>query len=763
MFTGYLSSAGLPASVEAKGKQNTPPHFDASRSLYDACKRSLFGAGLMLGALFGSVSGAFAQVNPATCFTDPNGLTVSTTTGDVTWNTPHRVKGTVRVLAGATLTITGTTIEFDDTRNVVGALTVNNPSRIVVEPGGLLNVTNSTLTVLCPTPNSNCPSGCPDLVRMWDGITILGTPANLQSGVGQRDPGQGKATINGSRIENARIGLLMGTPSYGTTTKVLGVSAADTDGGGWALVGTTTFKNCHTGAYVTRYRPNGGINLTRFGTCTFLADAPLKDSFYGTGVPTQYGVRATDIGILGLISCTFELIDGTAAFGNALVPNAQRGFGVWGINNTYQVRTSTFRNLNVGVFSSNTDLAYTTFLEGNTFVGNIGGVYLSSVLGAIVKDNIFQIGRDAHLFPYGLSLNNSTAQRVTDNTFAAGPACLNGLCWTARGLNLSLSDGPELNEPIANSIYRNSFSNLSTGIYVQRGCSNTLLQCNSFRGPLRIAPNTISRADIEILIGGSATTANQFDVLRNRSYTGGPGLVTGHGECDAFDQKKAANNLFSYTTGAARSLLFINTAQFPTLVYNYSPALGNITQPLLVTAPSNPTSGGAVPNVCFLPSGQSFDYTTACPDPAGGGGGRPPGVLRALLATTTDFTERSTLLNELLRSFLHDTTLTHGVDSAITAVGTMEAPPTPTLMLACVCAPGIRRTRICVRLGAALTAPPTAKLPVFTTMCAPCWRPTTATPWPLRMRFAPTAASAQQCWPSPTTLPRGAPCRHRHI
>jgi hypothetical protein len=289
-----------------------------------------------------------------------------------------------------------------------------------------------------------------------------------------------------------------------------------------------------------------------------------------------------------------------------------------------------------------------------------------------VKDNIFQIGRDAHLFPYGLSLNNSTAQRVTDNTFAAGPACVNGLCWTARGLNLSLSDGPELNEPIANSIYRNSFSNLSTGIYVQRGCSNTLLQCNSFRGPLRIAPNTISRADIEILIGGTATTANQFDVLRNRSYTGGPSsTVTGHGQCVTTDPSKAANNLFSYTTGAARSLLFINTAQFPTLVYNYTPAAGNITQPLLVTAPSNPptnTNGGALPIQCA--TNVSFNFTSACPDPAGGGGGRAPGVLRALLATTTDFTERSTLLNELLRSFLHDTTLTHGVDSAITAVGT---------------------------------------------------------------------------------------------
>ena len=64
-------------------------------------------------------------------------------------------------------------------------------------------------------------------------------------------------------------------------------------------------------------------------------------------------------------------------------------------------------------------------------------------------------------------------------------------------------------------------------------------------------------------------------------------------------------------------------------------------------------------------SNTDFDYALDCPDPAGGGGGRSPGVLRVMLDTTASLTQRGLLLNELLRHFLHDTTATDGVDSAI--------------------------------------------------------------------------------------------------
>ena len=597
----------------------------------------------------------------APCFDYPTGLTVSTT---VSWTTPQRVHGTIRVQNGGILIIRGTTVEFDDTENMPDAipLTANDPSRIVVEPGGLLRVINSTLKPLAPR------TGCPT-AAMWDGIVLLGDPQDAQGVQGDSvvDLNQGKAYLTGSTLEQARIGLLMGTPAY--TSNELTVSAVTTNGGGWARVYTTTFLNCHTGAYLTTYRPLQD-NRTLFGTCIFRADAPLASAGYvtaGVAPGTQYGVRAFDVGRVKFVSCTFELLDETAAFGNVALPYQLRGRGLASTNATFIVTNSTFRNLYRGVWVTNDKLAYPIFLADNTFNGNIEGATLSGVLAPIVRNNTFQVGRGSFQFPFGLALYGSPSGQVYDNDFLStpaspGPGCANNVCPYARGLNVTQLDGPAPSNPIANEIYRNSFSYLSTGIYVQRGASNTLLRCNSFRGSSRTVGATIARSDIEVYIG-NLTTMDQRDMLRNRDITGG--MVTGHGRCNV-DQSQAANNFFSYTGGSARSILVMHTPNLPTLIYNYTPSSAN-TAPQTVTAPNVNGISGVAPISC---TGSSpFEYVDACPavsvDPT-----RSPEELRAALDTLTNSTEYSLTLNELLRYYLHDTTGLARLDSAIAVLAT---------------------------------------------------------------------------------------------
>ncbi len=513
---------------------------------------------------------------------------------------------------------------------------------------------------------------------MWDGIVLLGDPAYAQPATASdaRDLHQGKLyCINGSTanlIENARIGVLMGTPTY-SSTKLLGASGGTTNGGGYGLIYSTQFLNCHTGIYVTGYRPTVD-NRTTIASCTFRGNAPLADAVYassGVTPSTQYGVRLFNVGRVRLLSDLFELIDGTAAFGNQALPEHQRGYGLWSTGSDAAITVSTFNNLYGGVWVTNPTQASSTFIQGNTFVGNVSGVMLSGVLAPLVRDNIFRIGRGSYAFPYGLALYSSPSGITYDNTFESSTLCTTTICPSSRGLIASQLDGPVSSDandpiyPIANEIYRNSFSNLNTGIYAQRGNSNLLLRCNSFRGANQTVTNTLPRADIEIAVGLYVTQTEQRDLLRNLRN----GLfVVGHGQCDAADQSKAANNLFSYSGSTARSILVVNSPNQETLKYNYTLATNGITTPQLVTGANTSSLSGINPGDCG--GSGSFIYATACPNRYGGGDGRSPSVLRATLDTITDPTERSIALNELLRYYLHDTTGIARLDSAIAVLTT---------------------------------------------------------------------------------------------
>jgi hypothetical protein len=174
-----------------------------------------------------------------------------------------RIRGTVRVLAGATLVIENAELQFDDTRQrwADGGYTSanNKPSRILVENGGTLLITNSTLTTIAnPDPATYC-------INMWDGAAAAGPDATVR--------------VKGCRIERARTGVLAGMPAYSSAGQLVTNIFVSSNSG--ALITTagsaqeprSLFLNCHTG--VSLRSPNSGRST--FEATDFRGDAPLAD------------------------------------------------------------------------------------------------------------------------------------------------------------------------------------------------------------------------------------------------------------------------------------------------------------------------------------------------------------------------------------------------------------------------------------------------------------------------------------------------------
>lgn len=566
----------------------------------------------------------------------PSGLTLGT--GTTTWNTGTKhVCATIRIPSGSILIIDGIEVQFHDTKLQTGTIgnsvTSQVPTRIVIEYGGKLELRNgATLTTL---HDSGYPTA-----YMWDGIVLLGDSTYDQSyNPADSSSNQAFAFLKASTIKNARIALLMGRPSY--SSRQLAIASSKRNGGGWSISEGMLFQNCHTGAHIASYRPANSINRNMFKDCTFRADAPLADSYYtssGTNYGSQYGVRAFDTGRVYVIQSTFEVVPSSTF---PVQPYQLRGYGLWTNNGCFNAQQNTFRKLYYGMWLLNFDLAYSMFASQNVFEGNISGAVLQGVVGAKFVNNTFKIGYDDFQFPYGLSFYNSPGYTARDNEFVSYTAgCDDGPCPYARGLNVTLSDGPpDAENPIANEVYRNNFRDLSTGIYVQRGNTGLQLRCNSFRGPARTTNASLSRADIEVLIG---TSYSQSELMDNSQ-----------GDCVPDAPAKPANNIFSHTGGSAKS--FLNgSSGYPTLYYYYAPS--TYTAPLSYSSVLSPIS-------CTLNG--NFDYSTACPDPSTGGGGRSVDDWLAELDTTTDAQARSILLNLMLQAYLNDTTGTYTLDSAI--------------------------------------------------------------------------------------------------
>ncbi len=580
------------------------------------------------------------------------------------WTTARRIRGTVTVKNGGVLTISGpgAFIEFADTRTYQLPTTPKanplNPTRIVVEPGGKLVIRDGAhLTVLndaaCGTPGA-----------MWDGIVLKGVPTKAQTPAEQP-----VIELSGCTIEKAHVGVLAGRMNYSAS----GLPApALNDGGGLVTATNTLFRNCFNGVNLQTYGRTAtapaanACNSSSFTHCIFRADAVLADPLYITAptatpanvrLPSQVGLKIFTTQGVQVMGCTFELVgDGTTVPDGttdvfAVVPTNQRGTGIYASNSTITIQDyvpatggpvrSTFRRLYNGVLASNTSMAYMTSIKHGLFEGCLGGISLTGVASSLLADNDITIGRATDGYPYGLSLYNSYGYAVRNNRFTAAAVAGTDLGGSnsARGLLVTLSDGATNSR--YNVINGNSFHQMASGMYVQRGNSKLALRCNEFTGVL-------NRADIEVLVGAPDYPMQPArDVLRNPQGTClGP-------------YNPPASNQFSHTCGTAKEIMIsgINITQ---LQYNHFG--GTVTTPNCINAALALTQCQAFfnkPSDC--PTQTAFEQAT-------------DSDLSALLGTST-FTDpgaRAEVIDEMLRRQL--ATCGGGVNAAVDMLRALNEP-----------------------------------------------------------------------------------------
>lgn len=531
------------------------------------------------------------------------------------------VRGTVHITSTGSLTIKdGVQIEFADTRQTVDIGSVDNakPSRILVEVGGVLELEDDvTLTSL----QGGCNEG-----NMWDGITVLGTP-NLSQIPANQGVVQTRGT-SGATIENARFGLLVGRPTYGTGTTLTFVAAK---GGGVVAVTDVTLRNCYTGAYFAPLSNNvNNFNKSFFQRCTFVSDAPLTDPVYISGgerYGTQTFLQLRQQRMLRVKGCTFT--------GYMTTTYQLRGIGIYGNDagavvecENFNLTTgacsgtgSTFQNLYRGIFFENHGGGGELVARGNTFTTSYAGIYLGSSTSSQIRNNIFDVGEASLTFPYGLQYYNSTGTKPEGNTFQRHTG-LTASAFT-RGLTVGGANGTSGGPPF--QVYNNTFTSLATGFYSQSDNSNVTFRCNGFSGS--------TRADVELL-------ASQ--------------IKDPQGFCDAFNSASTPNNVFSNVcSGSAKDILLGTGASGFTYAYptnsgmqpgNGNATCGSVGTGKVVLDPCPYSNSGGCPTSVFL---------------------RTVGDLKAQIDTVSDAYERGLLLNDLLLTYLTDTTVTHGLDSAI--------------------------------------------------------------------------------------------------
>ncbi len=214
------------------------------------------------------------------------------------WTTNLQVKGIVRIKAGAVLNISNATIEMANSE------TVGMPTKFIVEPGGLLNVSNSTLT---------CIQSCGK--QFWDGIVVLG-----DNSVSQSSGGQGKVVLLNSTIEYAKEAIIPG--DYHDFTK------------NGAIINATgsIFRNNNRSVQYLPYQNivnSSGTesnNIGFFDNCSFLWDDDfLKDA--PQPAITMWGVKGINIR-----GCNFE----DERVNTTLLTNRARG--IFTIDAGYTVR-----------------------------------------------------------------------------------------------------------------------------------------------------------------------------------------------------------------------------------------------------------------------------------------------------------------------------------------------------------------------------------------------------------------------------------------
>ena len=287
----------------------------------------------------------------------------------VEWNstitTSRDIGHTIRVMPGATLTITATLYMYSD-------------ARIIVEPNAKLIIDGGKLTARCD--------------GFWRGIEVVGTSNQHQFPL-LNPTHQGLLLMeNGAIIEHAREAVQLWNGDWDHI-------------GGVVRTNNAEFRNCRRSVGFLAYQnfsPSTGDpyrNFSSFSKTRFVVDDDYRggdDFFSHVSMWKVDGVKFT--------SCTFENLQTNVTASNKL------GTGINSIDAHYIVDAycttsppwvgdvcpgyvpTVFRGLGTGIDARSSITAQGFVVDHAYFENNICGVYTNSVNGFSVKNSEFVIG-----------------------------------------------------------------------------------------------------------------------------------------------------------------------------------------------------------------------------------------------------------------------------------------------------------------------------------------------------------------------------------
>ncbi|MBR6131387.1 MAG: T9SS type A sorting domain-containing protein [Bacteroidales bacterium] len=372
-------------------------------------------------------------------------------------------------------------------------------ARIIVRPGGKLVVDGGTLT--------SASTG-----EMWQGIVVLGDRTQHQTA-----SKQGTVELkNGAVVENARCGIKTG-PADILDSLIIDINST----GGIILAQDATFRNCARAVYMgpyTDYTPSTGIlkpNASSFTRCTFTLDNDNLIENYGA----RFSEHTRLWGVAGVrfAGCTFN---NTSSIDS-------RGCGIRAEDAGFRVDTycsqemmnsdctcpgqyathSTFSGFSTAVSVSTTGSPFAVTVDEASFSNNGTGISVSGNNHATVTRCQFDLSLSPEL-PYsaiGLSLSACTGFLVEGNAFSRSSSSFPTYGIKAVGTGIS-----------NNSLYRNTFSGLTYGIYSSGNNGG------SFSG-LRFSCNTFSQNthDIYVTSGQVAETQGSASAGADNSFSSG--------------------------------------------------------------------------------------------------------------------------------------------------------------------------------------------------------------------------------------------------
>ena len=387
-----------------------------------------------------------------------------------------RVNGLITVPFGSTLSISGITVEFANSKNLPGL----KKCGIVVQPGGKLILANGAilrgLSICGPT-------------QMWDGVIALGNTAS-----GQTQALQPFVEISGNaRIENAMRGIVLGDAAWfteeeepvplsnGSVGSVAYHQYAEnyTRGGGKLTAGVSEFLNCGKGVVWNPYGKFSNLSVltnTRFKCSGPLVDPEYRYSNTALNEPTSTETFCEIQANRGIrfVNC---LNQNTAA--GALFPNPRnRPSGILCVDGQFKVDgpSTQFQNLYIGIEARgvNSGILSAIAVNGAHFDNCYQGTNLISTMGTEISGssyssipNIASMNDDG--VASGIYCDKASAYTIRGNTFGGGA--------TNYGI---ISDNSALNGALIEGNGLSGFS-LHANLFDQ---DNTALQthCNTYQG-----------------------------------------------------------------------------------------------------------------------------------------------------------------------------------------------------------------------------------------------------------------------------------------